>query len=51
MVPVYQSKKLASLIPNATLKLIEGADHHYSNPKDFEKVVNDITNFLSRHML
>ncbi|MCK4647225.1 MAG: alpha/beta fold hydrolase [Candidatus Aminicenantes bacterium] len=45
-VPVEQSKKTASLIENCRLEIIEGADHGYSNPKHFEKMLDLISQFI-----
>jgi dipeptidyl aminopeptidase/acylaminoacyl peptidase len=45
-VPLEQSRKAASLIPDGCLKVIEGADHVYSNPKHFEKMLDLISRFI-----
>jgi len=45
-VPVEQSKKTASIIENCKLEIIEGADHKYSKPEDFEKMLNLIEEFV-----
>ncbi len=45
-VPVEQSKKTAGLIENCRLEIIEGADHRYSNPKHFEKMLDLISQFI-----
>ena len=47
-VPIKQSKKTASLIKNCKLEIIKGADHRYSNPKDFEKMLSLISDFFIR---
>jgi hypothetical protein len=45
-VPVEQSKKTASLIENCGLEIIKGADHRYSNPEHFEKMLDLISQFI-----
>jgi pimeloyl-ACP methyl ester carboxylesterase len=47
-VPLEQSKKAASLIPDCRLEVIKGADHIYSNPAHFECILDLIANFLLR---
>jgi len=47
-VPIEQSKKTASLIKNCKLEIIKGADHRYTNPKDFEKMIDLVTKFILR---
>jgi len=48
-VPVGQSKKLATLIRSCSLKIIQGADHRYSKLKDFEKMLDLISNFIIKN--
>ena len=45
-VPIEQSKKTASLIENCKSEIIEGADHRYSKPEDFEKMLDLISKFI-----
>lgn len=45
-IPVEQSKKLAGLIKSSNLEIIEGADHRYSKPEDFEKMLDFISKFI-----
>ena len=45
-VPIQQSKKLVSLIKNCELRIIEGADHRYSRPEDFIKMLFFISKFI-----
>jgi pimeloyl-ACP methyl ester carboxylesterase len=45
-VPLEQSRKTASLIPNSRLEIIEGADHVYSNPKHFEIMLELISRYI-----
>lgn len=47
-VPISQSKKTAALIQNCTLKIIRGADHKYSKPEDFEKMIKFLSTFIVR---
>lgn len=49
IVPVEQSKKIASLIKNCTLKIISGADHRYSQPDHFDLMLNLILQFVLKH--
>lgn len=48
-VPVEQSKRTASLIANCSLEIIEGADHRYSRPEEFEKMLDLISQFILRN--
>ncbi len=45
-VPIDQSKKTAGLIRNCRIEIIEGGDHAYSNPKDFEKMISLASDFF-----
>jgi len=45
-VPIEQSRKTASLIENCRLEIIEGADHTYSKPEHFEKMLDLISGFI-----
>ncbi len=47
-VPLEQSKKAATLIQDCRLEVIEGADHIYSNPMHFDRMLDLIANFLLR---
>ena len=47
-VPVGQSIKLARLIPHATLHIIEGADHRYTNPEHLREMTQGIVDFIIR---
>ncbi|MFA4855813.1 MAG: alpha/beta fold hydrolase [archaeon] len=49
VVPVEQSKKTASLIPNCRLEIVQGADHHYSKPGDFEKMLALVSKFFAEN--
>lgn len=48
-VPIEQSKKTASLIENCSLEIIEGADHTYSQPEHFEKMLELISAFIVKN--
>ena len=48
-VPVEQSLKTSQLIKNCRLEIIEGADHIYSQPQDFEKMLRLISEFVIEH--
>jgi pimeloyl-ACP methyl ester carboxylesterase len=45
-VPLEQSEKTAALIPSCHLEILKGADHIYSNPKHFERMLDLLTKFL-----
>ncbi len=45
-VPLEQSRKAAELIPDCYLEVIEGADHVYSDPKHFERMLGLISDFV-----
>ncbi len=47
IVPIGQSKKLASLIPGCRLEIIPGADHRYTDPEHFNKMIGLITEFIA----
>lgn len=48
-VPVEQSKKTTNLIKNCRLEIIKGADHRYSNPEHFEKMIGLISQFIIKN--
>jgi hypothetical protein len=48
-VPIEQSKKIVGLIENSRLEIIEGADHRYSKPEDFEKMLGLISEFIIKN--
>ncbi len=48
-VPIEQSKKIVGLIENSRLEIIEGADHRYSKPEDFEKMLGLISEFVIKN--
>jgi len=48
-VPLAQSKKLASLLRNCKLEIVKGADHRYSNPEHFNKMVSLISDFIIKN--
>ena len=49
-VPVEQSKKTSSIIENCKLEIITGADHKYSKPEEFEKMLSLISKFIIEHI-
>lgn len=48
-VPVSQSRKASGLIKDCRLETIEGADHRYTKPRDFEKVLGLISGFVRQN--
>jgi len=46
IVPVEQSIKTASLLRDARLEIIEGADHIYSKPQHFDSMIELISEFI-----
>lgn len=49
-VPLSQSEKTASLIPSCTLKIIDGADHTYTQPNHHEEMSKTITEFILKSL-
>lgn len=47
VVPIDQSRKTASLIPNCRLEVLEGADHKYSKPEHFERMLKLVSEFVA----
>lgn len=45
-VPLEQSRKLDACIPDCRLEIIEGADHVYSDPAHFERMLGLISDFI-----
>jgi len=45
-VPLEQSKKTCKLMKNCRLEIIKGADHRYTKPEHFQKVVDLISEFI-----
>ena len=45
-VPLDQSRKAARLIPDCRLEIIEGADHTYSDPQHFERMLELMSCFI-----
>lgn len=48
-IPLRQSQKLAKQIPKARLEVISGADHFYSNPEHFQKMLDLVVQFILKH--
>lgn len=48
-VPVSQSQQTAKRIPNCRLEIIEGADHVYTQPEHFQKMIDLISDFIIKH--
>ena len=49
-VPIEQSKKTADILENCKLEIITGADHTYTKPSDFEKMLDLISKFVIEHI-
>ena len=45
-VPLEQSQKACGVIPSCRLEVIRGADHIYSKPEHFEKMLRSISDFI-----
>jgi dipeptidyl aminopeptidase/acylaminoacyl peptidase len=45
-VPVEQSKKMAGMIENCRLEIIDGGDHTYSKEENFRKLLELISKFI-----
>lgn len=48
-VPLVQSQKASLLIENCRLEIIKGADHRYTRPEEFEKMLDLISGFVIEH--
>ena len=48
-VPVEQSLKLDTIIPDCRLEILKGADHRYSHDPDFKKMLRFILDFILTH--
>lgn len=48
-VALEDSQKLASMLSDCRLEIIIGADHRYSRPEDFEKMLSLISGFIIIH--
>ncbi len=48
-VPIGQSRKIAKIIQNCKLEIIDGADHTYSKPQDFERMLGLLSKFIIGH--
>ena len=46
IVPIEQSIKTASLLQDARLEIIKGADHIYSQAQHFERMIKNISRFI-----
>ncbi len=45
-VPIEQSRKIARIIKSCKLEIIDGADHRYSKPRDFERMLYLLSKFI-----
>lgn len=50
VIPIEHSKRFASLSGHIRLLTIHNADHNFSNPKHFNTMVEEISNFFIRHL-
>jgi dipeptidyl aminopeptidase/acylaminoacyl peptidase len=50
-VPVEQSIQCARMMEDCQLKILEGADHTYTQPRHFEQMLSSITDFIIRYGL
>ena len=48
-VPLAQSEKTASLIPNCKLEIIPSADHRFTQPEHFERMIGLIVEFFRQY--
>jgi hypothetical protein len=48
-VPVEQSVKISGILQNGKLEIIKGANHHYSGPGHFDKMIKIISNFIIKN--
>lgn len=47
IVPAQQSLKTVMLMPHARLELIEGADHRFSDPEHFSRMIGMLSEFMT----
>lgn len=45
-VPIEQSKKIASIINNCKLEILQGTEHRYTRSEDFERMLDLISSFI-----
>ena len=50
VVPVEQSRRLSNLVENSKIEFINGADHKYINPGEFDQMINIILKFIVSHL-
>ncbi len=50
IVPVNQSRKTAQLIRDCKLEVIKGADHGYTKPEDFKKMIKIVSEFIAHSL-
>ena len=48
-VPVEQSIKISKILQNSKLAIIKGADHRYSDPGLFNKMIKVISDFIIKN--
>lgn len=48
-VPVEQSIRLDSMLPDSRLEILKGTDHFFSEPENFQKMIDFITDFIVKH--
>jgi len=49
-VPIEQSKKAVTVMPDCQLEILPGADHRFSKEEDFERMLELLVNFVSKHL-
>ncbi|MEI7621235.1 MAG: alpha/beta fold hydrolase [Candidatus Moraniibacteriota bacterium] len=42
-------QKLSSVVQDCKLEILPDANHHFSKPDDFQKIIEDITEFILKH--
>ena len=48
-VPIEQSEKTSGSLKACRLEIIKGADHRYSKPEDFDKMLDVVSDFIISH--
>ncbi len=48
-VTIKEAQKFSSLVENCKLEIFPGADHYFSKPEDFQKMIQDVVDFVVSH--
>jgi len=48
-VTIKEAQKFSSLLENYKLEIFSGADHHFSKPQDFQKMIQNVVDFVASY--